>query len=108
MTPFVLQCGNPPIPISLTDVPVTPASTVPTNDECDALFSTVGTVSDPRVIVLGDEPVRYGQQLYAALRDADASEVATMLIEIPPDKGAWRAIHDRLRRASISEAPHPR
>lgn len=55
MTPFVLQCGTPPIPISLTDVPVTPASTVPTNDECESLFSTVGTVSDPRVIVLGDD-----------------------------------------------------
>ncbi|SNS68392.1 hypothetical protein [Rhodococcoides kyotonense] len=55
MTPFVLQCGNPPLPISLTDVPLTPASRVPTVEECDALFSAVGTATDARVIVLGDD-----------------------------------------------------
>lgn len=55
VTPFVLQCGNPLIPISLTDVPLTPASTVPTNDECDALFSDIGNSSNPRIIVLGDD-----------------------------------------------------
>lgn len=55
MTPFVLQCGSPLLPISLTDVPLTPASPIPTNDECDSLFSEVGTVADPRIIVLGDD-----------------------------------------------------
>lgn len=55
VTPFVLQCGNPPLPISLTDVPLTSASPIPTNDECDSLFSAVHTASDPRVIVLGDD-----------------------------------------------------
>ncbi|MDJ0393318.1 hypothetical protein QMK17_08230 [Rhodococcus sp. G-MC3] len=55
MTPFVLQCGNPLIPISLTDVPLTAASTVPTNDECDILFSAIGNSIDPRIIVLGDD-----------------------------------------------------
>lgn len=55
MTPFVLQCGNPLLPISLTDVPLTPASEVPTNEECDSLFSAVGTTSDPRIIVLGND-----------------------------------------------------
>lgn len=79
------------------------------DEPCAVLVCAAMKLPPPHtVIVLGDEPVRYGQQLYAALRDADASAAATMLIEIPPDKGAWRAIHDRLRRASISEAPHPR
>ncbi|MGA9871023.1 MAG: hypothetical protein WBQ44_07770, partial [Rhodococcus sp. (in: high G+C Gram-positive bacteria)] len=55
MTPFVLQCGNPPLPISLTDVPLTSASSVPTDDECASLFSDIGTAKDPRVIVLGND-----------------------------------------------------
>ncbi|QCB52418.1 hypothetical protein E5720_12970 [Rhodococcus sp. PAMC28707] len=55
VTPFVLQCGTPLLPITLTDVPLTSASKIPTNDECDALFSAVGAVLDPRVIVLGDD-----------------------------------------------------
>lgn len=55
VTPFVLHCGSPPLPISLTDVPLTPASPIPTNDECDTLFSAVGTTQDPRLIVLGDD-----------------------------------------------------
>ncbi|AYJ51240.1 hypothetical protein [Rhodococcus sp. P1Y] len=55
VTPFVLHCGSPPLPISLTDVPLTPASPIPTNDECDTLFSVVGTTQDPRLIVLGDD-----------------------------------------------------
>ncbi|WP_072803850.1 hypothetical protein [Rhodococcoides yunnanense] len=55
MTPFVLHCGNPPLPISLTDVPLTAASPVPTNEECEKLFGAVGNAPDPRVIVLGDD-----------------------------------------------------
>ncbi len=55
MTPFVLQCGSPLLPISLNDVALTSASRVPTSEECDSLFAAVGEISDPRVIVLGDD-----------------------------------------------------
>ncbi|OZD61034.1 hypothetical protein CH263_19610 [Rhodococcus sp. 06-1059B-a] len=55
VTPFVLHCGNPPLPISLTDVPLTSASEIPTNDECDALLADAAGSPGPRVIVLGGD-----------------------------------------------------
>ncbi len=42
----------------------------------------------------------YGQALYAALRDLDQRGLDVILVEQPPDDPAWRAINDRLGRAS--------
>ena len=48
----------------------------------------------------------YASRLYAALREADAAAGGSggvILIEAPPEDSAlWRAIHDRLRRASAA------
>ncbi|SEP00102.1 L-threonylcarbamoyladenylate synthase [Nitrosovibrio sp. Nv6] len=46
------------------------------------------------------EPMGYGHQLYATLRRADQERFDCLLVETPPDKPAWMAIADRLRRAS--------
>lgn len=55
MTPFVLHCGNPLLPIALTDVPLRSADAVPTDDDCNALFSDIESAPQPRIIVLGDD-----------------------------------------------------
>lgn len=55
MTPFVLHCGNPLLPIALSDVPLTAAEQVPTSDDCNSIFSEMDSAPDPRIIVLGDD-----------------------------------------------------
>jgi L-threonylcarbamoyladenylate synthase len=45
-------------------------------------------------------------RLYAALRELDASDVDVILAhDFPTDVGLWRALRDRLRRASVSHRP---
>jgi L-threonylcarbamoyladenylate synthase len=46
------------------------------------------------------DPVAYGKQLYAKLRQFDQAAFDYMLIESPPDHPNWLAITDRLQRAS--------
>ena len=46
------------------------------------------------------DPVAYGQQLYAKLRQFDQAAFDYLLIEAPPDHPDWLAIADRLQRAS--------
>jgi L-threonylcarbamoyladenylate synthase len=45
-------------------------------------------------------PSVYAQTLYAHLRDLDALGCSELLIEAPPEQAEWRAILDRLRRAT--------
>ncbi|MER2514327.1 MAG: L-threonylcarbamoyladenylate synthase [Nitrosomonas ureae] len=47
-----------------------------------------------------EDPIAYGRQLYAKLRQFDQAEFDYMLIESPPDHPSWLAIADRLQRAS--------
>lgn len=51
-------------------------------------------------IQLAGEPVAYGRELYAALRELDAAEPALILVEAVPSGAAWLAVRDRLTRAS--------
>jgi L-threonylcarbamoyladenylate synthase len=46
------------------------------------------------------EPAAYARELYAHLRDLDASGADLMLIEAPPQGPEWEGINDRLRRAA--------
>ncbi len=46
------------------------------------------------------EADQYAQQLYDALRQADASDKPLIVIESPPQQPQWLAIHDRIERAS--------
>jgi len=47
------------------------------------------------------DPAVFAHQLYAVLRELDASGADCLLIERPPDGEAWRAICDRLGRAAV-------
>lgn len=51
-------------------------------------------------IVLPADPVRYGQQFYAALHELDAAGAELILIEEVPRSPSWDAIRDRLKRAA--------
>ena len=52
---------------------------------------------------LGDDPVAYGRELYAALRVLEAGRPRAIWIERVPGREAWRAVEDRLERASGHE-----
>lgn len=52
------------------------------------------------ILPLPPDAPGYARQLYARLREADASGAARILVEAPPQETAWLAIHDRLRRAA--------
>ena len=46
------------------------------------------------------DPAGYGRALYASLRRVDAVGFDLILIEAPPDSEPWRAVRDRLQRAT--------
>lgn len=57
----------------------------------------IGAVS---VRVLPADPAGYARGLYAALRELDEGEAGVIVVEPPPESPPWRAILDRLGRAS--------
>lgn len=56
-----------------------------------------------RVAVIPRDPEAYARALYAELHRADEEGASVILVEAPPDSGAWEGIHDRLMRASAQE-----
>ena len=46
------------------------------------------------------DPSTYARNLYARLRMLDTQDLRAIYIELPPDTAAWRAIRDRLMRAT--------
>ena len=46
------------------------------------------------------DPVQFAHELYASLRELDAMGRDLILVAVPPDAEAWRAVGDRLRRAA--------
>ncbi len=60
-----------------------------------------------RWLQLPDDPARYGQGLYARLRELDAAGCDRLLIQAPPAEPAWAAVDDRLRRCAGREVKVP-
>jgi L-threonylcarbamoyladenylate synthase len=66
-----------------------------------ALVRTVPARDLPaHAITMPLDPLGYAHELYAALRSADASGAALIVVEAPPAEPAWLAVADRLRRAA--------
>lgn len=64
---------------------------------------SLARVVDPATVVQQAMPrfaQDYAAALYGALRSADKPGVSRIVVELPPSGEAWRAIHDRLRRAA--------
>ena len=51
-------------------------------------------------VSMPNDPERYGQQIYALLRTLDEADFDLILLEKPPETEHWKAINDRLTRAS--------
>ena len=54
-----------------------------------------------RAIAMPSTPQAYAARLYAALREADRARPERIMVVSPPSvEGLWKAVHDRLRRAT--------
>jgi L-threonylcarbamoyladenylate synthase len=58
-----------------------------------------------RLIRMPEQADVYAQALYAALRELDSLQLDMILIEQPPVTEAWRAINDRLGKATTACQP---
>ncbi len=58
-----------------------------------------------RIIRMPEKADEYAQGLYAALRELDSLHLDMILVEQPPNNEAWRAINDRLCKATSSYQP---
>ena len=67
-----------------------------------ALVFEPGTIQPPhKAIAMPRDGERYAHDLYQRLREADAMGRDRIVIESPPQTSqVWRAVHDRLRRAT--------
>jgi L-threonylcarbamoyladenylate synthase len=55
---------------------------------------------DAAVLPISLDPEAYARQLYARLRMLDQQGLRAIYIELPPDVEAWRAVRDRILRAT--------
>jgi len=53
------------------------------------------------IVAMPNDPAEYAQHLYAVLRELDEMGLATIYIEMPPDRADWLAVRDRIRRATV-------
>ncbi|HEX5691730.1 MAG TPA: L-threonylcarbamoyladenylate synthase [Roseiflexaceae bacterium] len=68
-------------------------------------FDVAAAASPHRAIVMPRSDERYAHDLYERLRDADALGFDRIVIERPPgDSHVWRAVLDRLKRATCMSA----
>jgi L-threonylcarbamoyladenylate synthase len=56
--------------------------------------------SGHEVVVMPADATAYARRLYSALRDADASQAESILVQMPPHEPEWAAVRDRLFRAA--------
>lgn len=56
--------------------------------------------------VMPADPIDYGKQLYAKLRQFDEAAFDYLLVEAPPEHPNWLAIADRLQRANHHTSDH--
>jgi L-threonylcarbamoyladenylate synthase len=65
-----------------------------------APLASPSPLDNPSIRSLGDDPVDYARQLFAALHDLDDGRFDVIVAEPVPTTAPWQAIADRLRRAS--------
>ena len=72
------------------------------HDARTGLLALADVPTPPGLVRLSapETPEDYARVLYAALREADALELTTVLAVLPPDEGVGSAVIDRLTRAA--------
>lgn len=58
-------------------------------------------------IAMPADSAAYAHDFYAALRQLDALGLHAIIVETLPAETAWKAVADRLQRASAAHLPHP-
>jgi L-threonylcarbamoyladenylate synthase len=58
--------------------------------------------SSPRFRLMPDSATAAGHELFAVLRELDATGVNHIWVEEPPDTPQWEGVHDRLQRAAAA------
>ncbi|MGR9044005.1 MAG: L-threonylcarbamoyladenylate synthase [Gammaproteobacteria bacterium] len=56
---------------------------------------------DVRVIPMPQQAEDYARAMYAALREMDGMHLDRILVEQPPETELWRAVNDRLSKATV-------
>jgi L-threonylcarbamoyladenylate synthase len=93
----------PKAPVALLptrDIPCTVSALAARGRRVALIHYTPIAASEPSV-ALPDEPKGYAYGVYAALRAMDQEQVDLILVETPPQDGAWAGVNDRLRRAAF-------
>jgi L-threonylcarbamoyladenylate synthase len=67
---------------------------------CGDSRAVAGTLLD-----LGSDPEAYARRFYAALYRLDHADLDAILVQIPPEEESWRAIRDRIFRATRPYQP---
>ncbi len=57
-------------------------------------------LTDAAILALTLDPEAYARQLYSRLRLLDQQQLRAIYVELPPDAPAWRAVRDRVLRAT--------
>lgn len=68
-----------------------------------AVISTSGDTGFDHEFHLPGDPVGYAEGMYAAMRRADDTGADLIVMECPGDGPSWRAVRDRLARATSTE-----
>ncbi len=71
-----------------------------TGHTCAVLALSADVAAPHMNLPMPRDAAAYAHRLYATLREADAAPVETIIVEAPPDTPEWRAVHDRLGRAT--------
>jgi L-threonylcarbamoyladenylate synthase len=58
--------------------------------------------SNPRLRTMPDNAAAAGHELFAVLRELDATGVPLIWVELPPDTPPWEGVRDRLQRAAAA------
>lgn len=66
----------------------------------DAFERVLLDLDDAAIIELTLDPQSYARNLYARLRLLDTQNLRAIYVELPPDVPAWRAVRDRVLRAT--------
>lgn len=95
----------PRIPVSIVETDDLPHRLPRIMSPCAVLCFEAESVPAPhRPIVMPQGAGDYARRLYDALRQAESMDVVQIVIEsVPASNDMWRAIDDRLRRATASE-----
>lgn len=92
----------PRTPCLRVDSPAQLASLVPTAEDIVLRVGPHPVDNDPLTL---PDPETAARQLYATLRECDERGARRLLVVMPPDTPVWRAIRDRLIRATSPGTP---